>query len=293
MKFTLRQIEVFLATAVHKNISKAANELSMSQSAATCALKDFEERYNTQVFDRIGKRLVINEQGKKLLPEAEALLSKAKELESVLIDDTEQGAINIGATLTIGNYIAVPLVAKYKRTYPGITANLHIANTSRIVNEVLNFEMDIGLIEGEFSHKDLEIVKWFDDELIVFVAPEHEYAKEKELKDSDIVLAEWILREKGSGTRQTFDRAMQGLQNQLNIFMELEYTEAILQAVEQGEGVGCLSRICVEDAIRDGRLIELKLKKRSMKRSFYRVVHKKKYISNSLKRWISLIERYH
>ena len=292
MRFTLRQIEVFLATAQLGTISRAAERLAMSQSAASGALQDFEQRYNTQLFDRIGKRLQLNAQGRELLPFAEALHSQADEVNSVLLQHEPSGLLQVGATLTVGNYVAIPILTRFKRDYPLIDARLHVANTVTIAQQVLNFELDIGLIEGEYAHPDLTVTPWRDDELVVFCAAEHAYAKYQELSDQQLAAAQWILRERGSGTRQTFDRAMQGLQNELRIFLELEHTEAIKRAVAAGSGLGCLSHIALQDEFAAGHLVPLAAPQRDFTRRFYRIVHAKKYQSKSLRRWSAYCDEY-
>ena len=286
MRFTLRQIDVFLATARLQNISRAAENLAMSQSAASGALQDLEQRYNTRLFDRVGKRLQLNAQGYQLLPFAEALYSQAREVDNVLLQDELSGALNIGATLTIGNYVVIPIIIRFKSDYPLINSQLHVANTVNIAQQVLNFELDIGLIEGEYAHADLSVTAWRADELVVFCSPEHSYASQLQLSDQQLIEASWILRERGSGTRQTFDRAMQGLQNSLSVFLELEHTEAIKRAVAAGVGLGCLSRIALQDDFAAGRLIPLSVPQRDMQRHFYMIVHAKKYQSQTLRRWI-------
>lgn len=286
MKFTLRQLQVFLATAHFQNISRAADSLAMSQSAASGALSDLESRYNVQLFDRVGKRLQLNAQGHALRPLAESLMDEAHEVEAVLEQRDVAGKLTVGATLTIGNYVAIPIIARYKKDYPAVEMRLHVANTEHITQEVLNFDLDIGLIEGEYAHADLKIEPWRDDELVTFCAPDHPYAKLAELNDKQLVQAQWILREQGSGTRQTFDRAMHGLLNELDIHFELEHTEAIKRAVEAGLGIGCLSRITLADAFNRGSLVPLAVKHRDMRRQFYFVTHTKKYQSHALQWWM-------
>ena len=148
MKFTLRQIEAFLATADFQNISRAASHLVGAQSAASGALKDLEHRYGAQLFDRVGKRLRLNHLGESLRPLAESLLDTANDVD-VLISNREAVAkLNVGATMTIGNHISVPIIAMCKQLHPDIRINLHVANTSIITEQVLNYELDVGLIEG-------------------------------------------------------------------------------------------------------------------------------------------------
>lgn len=107
MRFSLRQLEVFLATAHFQNISRAAESLAMSQSAASSALKELEQQCDVQLFDRVGKRLQLNEQGRLVRPRAEALLEQARELEQALMLHKDAGPVKVGATLSIGNYLAV------------------------------------------------------------------------------------------------------------------------------------------------------------------------------------------
>lgn len=288
MKYTLRQLHVFLATAHHKNISKAAEELSMSQSAASAALKDLESLFNIQLFDRVGKRLQINAVGQRIRPKAEALLDMAQELESDLTQQSSHGCIKLGATLTIGNYLAVGLITKYLADAPSARVNLDVANTSTIVAEILNFELDIGLIEGELQHPDLDITPWRNDTLVCFCSPTHPLAQKQYITDDDLMAAQWILREQGSGTRQTFDRAMSGLNHKLNILLELQHTEAIKRAVEANLGIACLSQLTLMDAFKRGTLVPIPVLHRQFHRQFYILLHKHKYINPSVKRWIAL-----
>ena len=288
MKFTLRQLEVFLATAGHNNISRAAEQLHLSQSAASNALKELEQHYDVQLFDRIGKRLQLNEQGQLLRPKAEALLAQAQELEAGLLAHTEAGQLQVGATLTIGNYLAVGIMADYMQRYPQADVQLQVANTETIAERVLNFELDIGLIEGELNHPELDVIPWQDDELVVFCAPDHPLAGNRRLRDKQLLSASWVLREQGSGTRQTFDRAMHGLLPELDIALELQHTEAIKRAVQSGLGVGCLSRVALADAFARGSLVPLPVAGRDFNRKFYAILHRQKYRSAGIERWLEL-----
>lgn len=288
MRFTLRQLEVFLATARHENITRAADALAMSQSAASGALRDLENLYDVQLFDRVGKRLQLNEFGRLLCARVEGLLEQAAELERSLLQHQEPGDLRIGATLTIGNYLAVGLMSRYMALHPGTRVDLQVANTAEIVREVKHYEMDMGLIEGEINDPELDIQPWRDDELVVFCAPDHPLAQRDTLDDADLLGARWILREPGSGTRQTFDRALHGLLPQLNVVLELQHTEAIKRATEAGLGIACLSRITLEDAFRRGSLVPLAVPHRDFSRQFYLILHRHKYRSAGLQRWLAL-----
>ena len=288
MRFTLRQLEVFLAAAHYENLSKAADSLAMSQSAASSALKDLEQQFDIQLFDRIGKRLQINELGRLTRSKAEGLLAQSKELEVLLRQHQEVGNINVGATLTIGNYLCVGIMAKYMAEQPAAKVSLDVANTIEIARKVEQFELDIGLIEGELQHAELDVLPWCKDELVVFCHPDHDLAHKTTLTDGDLLGAAWIVREQGSGTRQAFDRAMFGILPELQLSLELQHTEAIKRAVEANLGVGCLSRIALQESFARGSLVPLAVPHRDLSRHFYFVLHKQKYRTAGINHWMEL-----
>jgi len=293
VRYSLRQLEVFLATARYENVTRAAKALSMSQSAASGSLSELESQFNVKLFDRMGKRLQLSELGQQLRPQAESLLEQARALEQALAGAEVVGRLKIGATLTIGNYIAVNMIADFRQHYPQTDIVLQVANTETIAEQVASFQLDMGLIEGELQHRDLDIVHWRRDELVVFAAPGHPLAQARALSDQDLLALPWIVRERGSGTRQAFDRAMHGILTDLHIAMELQHTEAIKRAVEAGLGVGCLSRICLAEAFKRGSLIPLAVPGRDFRREWFLITHREKYRSAALAQWLALcLERW-
>jgi DNA-binding transcriptional LysR family regulator len=170
MKLTLRQLEVFAAIARSENVSRAAATLAMSQSAASSALVELERQFDCPLFDRIGKSLRLNSTGRGLLAQAEDLLARAAGIEGYLAGGT-LGPLVVGATLTIGNYLATLVVAEYLQRHPASKIGLHVANTHDIVERLRRCELDIGLIEGETHDPELLLEPWLDDALVVFCAP--------------------------------------------------------------------------------------------------------------------------
>jgi DNA-binding transcriptional LysR family regulator len=288
MRFTLRQLEVFLAIARSESVSRAAKALSMSQSAASGALADLERQFEIQLFERVGKRLQLSGLGRSLRARAEALQEQARELEQDLSNQGEATELRVGATMSIGNYLMAPLMARFMREHPGSRVALDVANTAEIARKVLNFEIDVGLIEGELQDPELHVTRWRPDELVVFCSPNHPFASKRALSDEDLKQASWIVREHGSGTRQAFEHAMHGILPELNLTLELQHTEAIKSAVKAGLGVGCVSRIALEDAFRHKSLLPCVVKHRDFKRYFFFVLRKQKYRSAGLEQWLAL-----
>ncbi|MDX1694380.1 MAG: LysR substrate-binding domain-containing protein, partial [Ketobacteraceae bacterium] len=148
-------------------------------------------------------------------------------------------------------------------------------------------------VEGELQHPQLNLTPWRPDELCVFAAPDHPLRARHALSDQDLLNSRWIMREPGSGTRQTFERAMSGILPELRIELELQHTEAIKRAVEAGLGIGCLSRVTLKDAFSRGSLVELPVPHRNFQRNFYFVLHKQKYLSAGIQEWIRLCREHH
>jgi DNA-binding transcriptional LysR family regulator len=289
MRYTLRQLEVFLAIARTGSVTGAADELAMSQSAASGALADLERQFDVRLFDRIGKRLQLSDVGRALRSRAEGVWDAGRELETALADHADGSRLRVGATLTIGNYVAVPLMARYMADRPGALVRLDIANTEEIGRRAANFEIDVGLIEGELSHPELRVRPFRDDELVVFCAPSHPLARRRTLADADLVAAPWIVREHGSGTRQAFDHAMRGILPELRVLLELPHTEVIKRAVAAGLGLGCVSRLALADELAAGTLKERPVPHRDFRRRFYTVLHRQKHVGADLKRWLALL----
>ena len=288
MRHSLRQLEVFLAVAGVESVSRAAQVLGMSQSAASASLLDLERQFDVRLFDRVGKRLKLSEFGRSVRPRAQAVLEHAAELERALETRQDVGPLRVGATMTIGNYLAVPLLARFIRENPGSTPTLVVANTEEIARQIANFELDVALIEGEVEHPDLEMTPWREDHLVVFCSPTDALARKRALTDDDLRRASWIVREHGSGTRQAFDRAMRGLLPDLRIALTLQQTEAIKGAVEGGLGVGCVSRIALEAVFKTGSLHPCRVPHRDFRRQFFFLLHKRKRKSEAIERWLTL-----
>ncbi len=273
MKLSLRQLEIFAAIAKTQNVSRAAERLAMSQSAASNALVELERLYDCPLFDRIGKSLHLNATGQGLLPLVEGVLAQARDIETYL-SGGQLGPLSVGATLTIGNYLATLIIADYLRQHPEAPVALQVANTDAIVERLLRFDCDLGLIEGDVSHPDLLIEPWMEDELVVFCAPQHPLAQVAAADNAILASQDWILRERGSGTRGQFNRDIARHLPRLNVRLELEHTEAIKRAVESGLGISCLSRLALREAFRRGSLVEISTPQFDLRRHFFFARHR-------------------
>jgi DNA-binding transcriptional LysR family regulator len=288
MRFTLRQLQVFTAIAQSGNVTEAAKKLAMSQSAASTALAELEHQFDRSLFDRMGKRLRLNEAGRAALPKAREMLDRASEMESLLAGGGGPGDLRLGASLTIGNYIAPLLIERYMRRYPTARVALSVDNSSRVSARVADHDIDLALVEGQTRHTDLEAMDWVGDELTVFCAPTHPLATGGPVGIERLLDEDWVVREAGSGTRQTLDRAMTDYWPRWKIAFELEHTEAIKSLVAAGRGIGCISRLALRAAVRNRTLIELPTPALDLRRRFYFLFNREKYRSRAADAFVAI-----
>jgi len=294
MKYTLRQLEIFLAVARHKNTTAAAGELHLSQSAVSAALLALENNYDIRLFDRVGKKLELNPTGRSLRKKAESLLAHAREFDLELARHQNIGHLRVGASFTIANHLAVSCLANYLGSYPDADVKFAVANSPEVIAKVLNYEVDIGMVENASPRQDLELIPWIEDELVVFCSPDHPLARKRgPLTEKDITSLRWILREPESGARKTFESAFAQLLPKLHIYLEFKHNEAIKKAVEAGLGVGCLSQIVLQNNFKEGSLVPLNLKSQfQLGRTFYLVLAANRYRMNAVDNWIRTCEEW-
>lgn len=283
MHITLRQLEVFAEVLKSGSTTQASVMLALSQSAVSAALSDLEAQLGVQLFDRVGKRLVVNEHGRLLYPKALAILEQSLEIEKMF--QQENGALRVYASSTIGNYLLPVMMARYRRDFPTIPFELHVGNTQDVVTAVAEFSVDLGFIEGPCHHPDLVTQPWLEDELVVFCSPDNPLAQQT-LTLSTLADAPWILRERGSGTREVLDHQLLAQLPHFKLVMELGNSEAIKHAVRHGIGISCLSRRVIADQLDAGTLVELQLAQPRLVRTLYLVHHRQKHLSNVLQRFL-------
>ena len=289
MRITFRQLELFVAIAKYSNLTQAADSLYISQSAASMALAQLERQLDRQLFERIGKKLLLNNHGKLLLPKAVEVLTRIGEIEQVTKQSATKltGELKIGASTTIGNYVLPKAISNFIKKYDEVNLQLVVDNTQRIINEVLQFNIDVGFIEGYCHHPEIHVGKFMQDELVVIASPKHSLAGKRQLAWSDLAQAEWILREKGSGTREVFEKAIYNKIDNIKMLAELGSSEAIKQVVADGLGISCLSKLSLTSELKLKKIVILPVNL-NIKRYFYCLLHHKKYQTPILQEFLQV-----
>lgn len=178
------------------------------------------------------------------------------------------------------------------RRHGGARVSLEVANTERIVERIVGFDLDLALVEGPQRHPDLISLPWGGDHLVVFAAPDHPLAGRQEVGPADLAAAQWILREPGSGTRAAFDQGVGDVLDRVDVLLELEHTEGIKRAVESGLGLGCISNLALGDAFRRGSLVPIPTPFLRLNRRFHLVRHREKFLTGACAAFIALCQEY-
>lgn len=256
MNITLKQLTVFTTTARLEGITKAAQELCLTQSAASQSLKELESILGYELFSRFGRKLAINEQGKDLLNKANQMLALQAQIQQPQ-SNTLQGVLNVAASVTIGSYVMPELLANFVEKHPLVEPKLFISNSEGVIARLMAGQAHIGLIEAPISHQQLLISPWCDDQLAIFCSQHHPLAKQEQLTIKQMSEQRWILREHGSGTRSVFISAMQQQGAAVKNSMDLARQEAIKQAVKVKLGIGVLSYLSIQQELTFGLFKQL------------------------------------
>lgn len=254
---TLEQLRIFIAVAEREHLTRASEALNLTQSAVSSAIAALESRYGTKLFDRIGRGIALTEAGRLFLPEARAVLARARAAEQTLHDATGglRGTLNLAASQTVANFWLPERLARFHAACPGLTLGLTIGNTDRAAAKVLSGEADLAVVEGPVDDSRLAVMPLEGDRLVL-IAPIGLNVPQP-LTPADWAGLRFIVRESGSGTRHILEDHLAGMGLRLdasNIVMELPSNEAVRGVVEAGLGVSLQSELVAQRAIRAGLL---------------------------------------
>ena len=283
MKLTLRQMQIFLNVVKSGHLTNVAKEMHLSQSAISMSIKELENILGRPVFDRINKKLVLNEVGRAFHKEIDPIFKKFSDIEYEFKNSENKGMIRVGASTTIVDYLMPSIICSYMSAYPDVKITLKEGNTKEIAEMIEEGSIDVGFVEGFVSGSNIIKETIGVDELLVVTA-------DKNLAKSCFIdeLAEkrWVLREEGSGTREVFLNYIKEKVDNLNVFFELGHTESIKSILMNRECLTCISKISVENEINEGKLYKVDVKNFECKRDFLMIYHKDKYHSTLFEKFL-------
>ncbi|WP_295553511.1 LysR family transcriptional regulator [uncultured Stenotrophomonas sp.] len=258
---TLEQLRVFVEVAQRQHLTQAAAALHLTPSAVSASIKALEDRYGTALFHRIGRRIETSEAGRIFLDEARRTLASARMAEATLAElgELRRGSLSIHASQTIASYWLPALLVRFRQAYPAIDLRLEVDNTESVARAVLQGVADLGFVEGAIDEPALTKEVVGDDRMVVVVAPAHPWARGQRLEAADLLGAQWILREAGSGTRSAFEAALDALgipAGSLQVAIGLPSNEAVRSAVMAGPYATAVSELVVASHLQAGLLAQ-------------------------------------
>ena len=292
MNISFKQLRLFVTLVQAGNLAEAAERLCITKAAASLSLRELENQLDCRLFDRVRNRLQLNTQGEQLLPLADELLQRLATMEHLFQrPDQTHTLLRIGASNTIGNYLLPQLIADYLRLYPHVEFKVEIGNTRTLATQLVDFQLDMALLEGSISDTHLQQQEWLRDSMQVVAAPTHPLASRGALCMTDLERQRWLLREPGSGSREQFQQLIGSHLQDWTPGLELSTTESILNAVANGLGLCLLSGVATAAALRDGRVVALDLHP-GLQRSLRLVWHREKYLHPALAQFIDFCHHW-
>lgn len=260
---TFEQLAIFVAVAEREHLTRAAGAIGLTPSAVSAAIRNLESFYRVALFHRVGRRIELSAEGRAFLPEAKAVLGRAKAAELMLAEmgGLSRGALSVHASQTVASYWLPRVLMRFHANHPGIELTLTIGNTATVARAVLDGVADLGFVEGPVDEPALAASWVASDEVVVVVAPGHPWADGRPVTVCELAAGTaWVMREAGSGTRAVFEQALRGAGIDvatLSVVLEFPSNEAVLSAVRTGPCAAVVSRIAAETLLREGHLFRV------------------------------------
>jgi DNA-binding transcriptional LysR family regulator len=285
---TLRHFRIFVAVCDNMNMTTAAEALFMSQSAVSQAVAELEKYYDVRLFERLTRKLYLTQAGDRLLSYARHMIRMNADIEKSMKELHESGLIRLGASVTVGTNVLPKLVSAFKQSNPQVLIEVFEGNTEQIEKRISQDQTDIALVEGDIVSQDITDRSFMDDELVLICGAAHRFSAISVIDPHDLEKEDFIIREKGSGTRKTFEDVMAAN----NLFWKAAWTcnnaDTIKMAVAEGLGVSVISKRAVANEVKSGMLQVKEVNGIRFDRKFKIVFHKNKYLTVPMKEFISL-----
>ena len=274
MNITLRQLKVFERVARRLSFTRAAEELYLSQPAVSMQIKQFEEAIGLPLFERLGKKIYLTRAGEQLYRLSRDIAQQLDEAEQLIeeLKGTEGGRLVVSVASTL-HYFAIRLLADFCKLYPKVHVNFRVTNRKGLIQQLADNEADIVLMGKPPDDHDLAAEAFMDNPLVIIAPPAHPLTLKSHIPVDDLIGETFLVREQGSGTRNSMERFFSERGVQLNSSMEMNTNGAIKQGVEVGLGLGIVSLHTVERELADGRVVVLDVDSFPIMRQWY-IVHR-------------------
>lgn len=267
---TLHQLKVFETVARHGSFTRAAEELFITQPTVSSQVKQLTKAVGLPLLEQIGKSLYLTDAGRELLTTCQDIFEKLENFEMKIADlkGTKQGKLRL-AVITTAKYFIPRLLGSFCQNYPGIDVELKVINHREIKERMLNNEDDLYIISNPHKDMELKIQSFLDNPLVVVGKKDHYLANKKNIAIENLNDTLFIMREKGSGTREAIHQLFDQHNVSVKVKLELGSNEAIKQAIAGGLGISILSEHCLISEGVSGELTVLDFQHFPIKRRWF------------------------
>lgn len=285
-------LQVFLSVARRLSYSRAAEELFISQPAVSRHVHALEKELGAKLLGQIGNRVYLTEAGKIVSEYARKLAFVEEEMKRALgeLENMARGYLRLGASSTPGTYLLPPLVASYRRQYPGIEVTITVSHCGQVVAGVLQNELDLGFLGGTPSDPALETWPFVRDGLVLVAPPTHPFADRRTVTAEEMVQEPFVLREQASCSRWMLEEELAPKGLRLRRAMELNGSEAVKRAVAAGVGIAVVPEHSVESELKQGVLRALHVDGLSLERQMSVIAHRDVRLSAAAAAFLALLK---
>lgn len=278
---TLRHLKVYLAVYQTENITRAAEQLAMTQPAVTRTIQEIESYYGIRLFERINRRLKVTETGKVFYHYALHIVDSFEQMELGMRNWDELGVLRVGCSITIGNSLLPQVLTAFRRAHPTLQVRSTISNGASIQQAILDNELDFAVVEGGAQSEQLSSEVIGGDRLVLILPPEDPRRLRKDLRLEDVAAEPLLLREEGSMGRTVVAHAFECRGLPFRPAMESVSTQALVRAVHAGLGISFLPEQLVKAAVESGFVASAELTDETFLRKSYLVWHSQKFLTKS------------
>ena len=290
---TIRHLTIFLAVCDSGfNTTKAAELLHMSQPAVSLAIKELEQYYGIALFERMGRRLQITPAGQQFREYASHIKATFDDMEKGMRNWDTFGLLRVGASITIGSQFLPSYVKAFYSQHPGTQVRAVIEPAEMLEQKLLNNELDFALIEGVCHTAAFVAEEYMEDRLTVICPIESGYRPGQIISMDEFQRQKFLLREKGSSTREVFDRAAEQAGFSVIPVWEAMSTTALVNAVINGLGIAVLPHRMIIGPLERGLVTAVQVQGMDFRRKFQIIYHQKKFLTSSAKAFLELCRNY-
>lgn len=290
MAINIHLLKIFHTVARSGSFSRAASELAISQPSVSIQVGELERQFGVELFEPAGKSVRLTEAGRICFDYAGRILALIDEAQRAMdeVKGLRRGRLLVGATQTPGTYMLPGLLGRLKAEYPRLEVALRIDDPRKIQEMVLRHEVDLAVTGWRIALPDLEAIPIAADELVLVTAPAHRFASLPEAAVGDLSGEAFIMRERGSGSREILDDALHRAGVYITPTLELESVDAVKQAVAANLGVSMLSRYAIDLEVASGRLRVVPVRGFRVERTIWLVRHRDRQLPWAAQAFIAL-----